>query len=65
MFEKSDSSNRRKKMVASFSISARFAVNFELVFVFTQEHDFSWSFHFKGSRKSTGSSKNGTKGFLK
>ena len=51
MFEKSDSSNRRKKMVASFSISARFAVNFELVFVFTQEHDFSWSFHFKAAER--------------
>ena len=36
MFEKCDSSNRKKLMVASFSISARFMAKFELVFALTQ-----------------------------
>ena len=44
MFEKCDSSNRPKLMVASFSISARFTAKFELVFVLLLE-------------KSTGSAK--------
>ena len=40
MFEKSDSSNRQKLMVASFSASARFTAKFELVFFLTQENPF-------------------------
>ena len=38
---KCDSSNRKKGMVASFSISARFTANIQLVFVLTQENAFS------------------------
>ena len=40
MFEKWNSSNRRKSMVASFSISAKFTAKFELVFVLTQKNFF-------------------------
>ena len=40
MFEKCDSPNRQKQMVASFSILARFTANFELVFVLKQEKAF-------------------------
>ena len=41
MFENFDSLNRHEWMVASFSISARFTAEFELVFVLTQENAFS------------------------
>ena len=40
MVKKCDSSIRKKEMVASYSISARFPAKTELVFVFTQENDF-------------------------
>ena len=50
MFEKYDSSTRKKLMVASFSI---------LVFVLTQENAFSQRVHFKAKRKSIGSFKLG------
>ena len=40
MFEKCNSSNRQKWMVASFSISTGFTAKFELVFVLTQENAF-------------------------
>ena len=36
MFEKCDSSNRKKLMVVSFSISARCMAKFELVLALTQ-----------------------------
>ena len=36
MFEKCDSSNRQKRVVASFRISARFTAKVGLVFVLTQ-----------------------------
>ena len=57
MFEKCDSSNRQKRMVASFSISTGFTAKFRLDFVLTQENAFPWKIHFKVNRKSTGSSK--------
>ena len=44
MFEKCDSSIRKKSMVASFSISTRLTANIELVFVLTQENAFSRGF---------------------
>ena len=65
MFERCHSSIRKKEMVASFSISAMFPAKTELVFVFTQENAFSYRFHFKANRKSTGSSKKWNRGFLK
>ena len=40
-------------------LSASFTIIFELVFVLTLENAFPERFHFKTSRKSTGSSKNG------
>ena len=36
MFENCDSSNRRKRLVGSFSISGRFTAKFEFAFVLTQ-----------------------------
>ena len=63
MFEKSDSSNRQKWIVTSFSVSAGFTAKFELVFILTQENAISLRFHFKTSRKSIGSSKKGTGDF--
>ena len=65
MFEKCDSSNQQKLMVASFSISATFSAKFELVLVLIKEKAFSQRFHFKGSRKSIVSSKKRCQGFLK
>ena len=41
MFEKCDSSNKQKEMVASFSISARFMAKFKLAFVLKRENAFS------------------------
>ena len=41
MLEKCDPSNRQKRMVASYSISARFTTKSGLVFVLTQENTFS------------------------
>ena len=41
MLEKCGIPNRQNSMVASFSISTRFMVKFELVFVLTQKKDFS------------------------
>ena len=41
MFEKCDSSNRQKWMVASFSISAKFTAKFDLVFALTEGNAFS------------------------
>ena len=41
MFEKCDSSNRQKWMVASFSISAKFTAQFDLVFALTEGNAFS------------------------
>ena len=49
MFEKCDSSNRHKWMVASFNISARLTGKFELFFDLAKE---------KPNRKGIGSSKN-------
>ena len=63
MFERCDSSNRQKWMVASFSISTRFTEKIELAFVLTQEDAFSQSSLFNANRKSTGYSKNGTRDF--
>ena len=53
MFEKCNLSNRQKRMVASFSILARWTAKFELVFVITHKS----AFHNKANRKKTGSSK--------
>ena len=50
------SSNRQKRMVASFNISAILTAKFELVFVLTQENTFPKWFHFKANRKSIDSS---------
>ena len=44
--------------------SAVFTAKFGLVFVLILEKVFSQTFHFKANRKSTGSSKNGTRDFL-
>ena len=41
MFEKLDSSIRKKWMIASFNITARFTAKIELVFVLSQENVFS------------------------
>ena len=41
MFEKCDSLNRQKWVVASFNISASFTAKFNLIFVLTQENAFS------------------------
>ena len=38
MIEKCDSSNRQKRIVASFSIIARVKAKFELVFALSQEN---------------------------
>ena len=40
-----------------------YSQNFWLVFVLTLEDSFSERFHFQANRKSTGSSKNGTRDF--
>ena len=53
MFEKCDLSNRQKRMVASFSISARCMAKFELFFVLTQKN----AFDYKANRKKIGSFK--------
>ena len=42
-------------------LPARFTAKFGLVFVLTVKNAFSYWFHFKGNRKSIGSSKNGTR----
>ena len=41
MFEKCDSSNRTKRIVASLSISERFTAKFELAFILAHESDVS------------------------
>ena len=41
MFEKCDSLNRQKWMVASFSISIKFTAKFDLVFALTERNAFS------------------------
>ena len=41
MFEKCDSSNRQKIMVAPFGLLAKFTAKFEFVFVLSQENAFS------------------------
>ena len=44
-------------------LSVTFTARLELDFVLTFENAFSWNFVFKVSRKSIGSSKNGTRDF--
>ena len=44
-------------------LSVTFTAKFELVFVLTFENDFSYSFHFKASRKTIGSSKESARDF--
>ena len=55
MFERCDSSNRKKLMVTSVSILARFTTKFVLFFVLTQEKAFSQRSYFKPNRKRIGS----------
>ena len=57
MFEKCDSPNRQKQMVASFSILARFTAKFELAFILTKEKAFSKRFRLKSNTRSTNYSK--------
>ena len=65
MFEKCDSSNRQKGMVASFSISKGFTAKFQLVFDLTQENGFSLRSYFKANKTIIGSCKNGSRDFYK
>ena len=63
MFEKCESSIRKKEVLASFSISAGFLAKTELVFVFIQENAFLRGFILKPRETAWVLLKNNTRDF--